>query len=60
VKVRRPYFFAVAALVCVILVPLSTASLRWVPEVMAATYVVLALLSALDEYSRARRKPQDD
>jgi hypothetical protein len=47
-------FFVVAALVCVALVPLSDAGFRWVAWVTAAVYVVLAVLSALDHWSRSR------
>lgn len=53
---RRSVFFALAALVCAALVPLSDADLRWVPEVVAVTYVVLAVLSALDAFGRARQE----
>jgi hypothetical protein len=51
---RRAVFFAVAAVICAALVPVSEEDLRWVPTTTAITYVVLALLSALDEISRAR------
>jgi hypothetical protein len=51
---RRALFFLIAAVVCVALVPLSVPDLRWVPIAVSVTYVVLALLAALDEISRAR------
>jgi hypothetical protein len=51
---RRSVFFAIAAVVCAALVPLSEPDLRWVPEAVAVTYVVFAILSALDAWSRAR------
>ena len=51
---RRSRFFAGAALVCVVLIPLSDASLRWVPIIVSIIYVVLAVLSFLDWRSRAR------
>ena len=57
---RRAVFFALAAVVCVALVPVSDAGLRWVPQVVAVTYVVLALLSALDSISRARTSDDQD
>ncbi len=51
---RRSAFFLVAAVVCVGMIPLSERDLRWVPEILAATYVVLAVLSFLDYESRRR------
>ena len=51
---RRAVFFLLAALVCLGLIPFSASGLRWVPEVVAIVYVVLAVLSALDSISRAR------
>jgi hypothetical protein len=52
---RRAVFFLVAALVCVVLTPLAASEHRWVSLTTAATYVVLAGLSALDHRSRSRR-----
>jgi hypothetical protein len=54
VRDRRSAFFLVAAVACVGMVPLSDADLRWVPELLAVTYVVLAVLSFLDYESRRR------
>ena len=51
---RRSLFFVGAALVSVALIPASDPPLRWVPIVVAVTYVVLAVLSFLDWRSRAR------
>jgi hypothetical protein len=51
---RRSRFFAGASLVCVVLIPLSDASLRWVPILVSIVYAVLAVLSFLDFRSRAR------
>jgi hypothetical protein len=51
---RRSLFFVVAAIACVVLIPLSDADLRWVPIVVAITYAVLAVLSYLDWSSRTR------
>jgi hypothetical protein len=51
---RRSLFFAGAAVVCVVLIPLSNGDLRWVPIVLAVTYAVLTLLSFLDWKSRVR------
>jgi hypothetical protein len=53
---RRAVFFALAAVVCALLVPVSEEELRWVPLVTSVTYVVLALASFLDHRSR-RREP---
>ncbi|HEV7865453.1 MAG TPA: hypothetical protein VGR20_22340 [Acidimicrobiia bacterium] len=50
---RRALFFLVAALVCGLFVPLTDPPLRWVPEVLSVTYVVLALASYFD--ARANR-----
>ncbi len=49
---RRAVFFAVAALVCALLIPATDSELRWVPMVMAGSYAVLAVLSLLDSRSR--------
>ncbi len=51
---RRSLFFLVAAVVAALMAPLSESDLRWVPEVVAVTYVVLAILSFLDFESRRR------
>jgi hypothetical protein len=51
---RRSRFFAGAALVCVVLIPVSDASLRWVPIIVSIAYAVLAVLSFLDWRSRVR------
>jgi hypothetical protein len=54
VKDRRAWFFVVAALVCVLLVPLADPQHRWVAWTTGAAYVVLAVLSALDDWSRSK------
>ena len=51
---RRAIFFLCAAALCAVLIPLADESNRWVAEVTAAVYVVLAVLSWLDHWSRAR------
>ena len=53
---RRALFFAIAAIVCDALVPVAEAEHRWVPEVTAGAYAVLALVSFLDFVSRARQR----
>lgn len=49
---RRIVFFVVAALLCLAIAPLTQHELRWVPEALAATYGVLAVLAALDGFGR--------
>jgi hypothetical protein len=51
---RRVGFFVIAALVCLAVAPVTKADLRWVPEVLAGTYGVLALLALLDGLGRRR------
>ena len=53
-KDRRSLFFLVSAVLCAALIPVSDAELRWVPQAVAVTYAVLALLSYLDWRSRTR------
>jgi hypothetical protein len=53
---RRITFFLGAAVVCGAMTPLAPGDLRWVPIVTAVTYVVLAVLVALESLSdRSRR-----
>jgi len=54
VRDKRSIFFLGAAVLAAGMVPLSESDLRWVPEAVAVTYVVLALLSFLDYESRRR------
>ena len=56
VRDRRALFFVIAAVLCLALVPVAEPNLRWVPEVTAGAYVVLALLSFLDAVSRRRSR----
>jgi hypothetical protein len=51
---RRALFFALASLVCFALVPLAEDKYRELTLGVAVTYVVLALVSALDHRSRKR------
>jgi hypothetical protein len=51
---RRAVFFALAAVVCFLLVPVAEDRFREVTLAVAVTYVVLALASALDHRSRHR------
>ena len=45
---RRAMFFLLAALVCVLLLPLAADDFRWVTLGVAVTYLLLALASYLD------------
>jgi hypothetical protein len=49
---RRAVFFGGAAVVCFVLVPVADPGHRWVAVGTGVTYVVLAILSALDHWSR--------
>jgi hypothetical protein len=52
---RRALFFLIAALVCLVLVPAADTGHRWVVWATAATYLVLAVASALDHRGRTGR-----
>ena len=54
---KRLWFFLGAAAVCGLMVPLAPPDLRWVPEVTAVVYVVLAVLVGLDSINRNRGRP---
>ena len=49
---RRAVFFFCCAIVCALMTTVTPASLRWVGEVMAIAYAVLAAASWLDYISR--------
>ena len=51
---RRIAFFAIAAVVCVLLVPVVDEKLRWVPALVGALYGVLTLLAVGDVLGRRR------
>ena len=58
---RRITFFLAAAVVCSLMTPLAPRELRWVPVATAVTYVVLAILVALESLSgRSRRDVVED
>jgi len=44
----RALFFLAAATLVGVLIPATPSDLRWVPELLAATYLVLAVASYLD------------
>lgn len=49
---RRVGFFAGASVLCFALIPLIDEKFHWVPEMVGAIYVVLAVLAALDAFGR--------
>lgn len=51
---RRAVFFAIAGLVCLVLVPVTPSDLQWVGFTVAATFAVLSAASLLDDLSRSR------
>jgi hypothetical protein len=51
---RRAVFFVCSAVVCAALAPVTPRDVRWVGNVMAIGFVVLALASWLDFASRRR------
>lgn len=51
---RRVGFFLMAALLALAITPVAPPKLRWVGQVLAVTYVVLAVLVALDAHGRRR------
>ena len=60
---RRAIFFVGAAVVCLALMPFlphepGKPDLRWVGVVLGAAYLLLAVASALDAWSRSRHRPQ--
>ena len=52
---RRALFFIAAAIVSALLVPITPPSLRYVGYWLCGVYVVLAILSYLDDRSRHAR-----
>ncbi|MFN8035160.1 MAG: hypothetical protein U0V73_04435 [Acidimicrobiia bacterium] len=55
---RRALFFLGAAAVCAVLTPITDDADRWVPIVLGATYVVLAIASMLDAWGRRHSIPE--
>jgi hypothetical protein len=53
---RRITFFLAAAAVCGLMTPLAPGAFRWVPIATAVTYVVLAVLVALESLSSRSRR----
>jgi hypothetical protein len=52
---RRVSFFLIASVTCGLLTFVAPGELRLVPVVVAGVYAVLASLTALEEWSEARR-----
>jgi hypothetical protein len=55
VRDRRITFFLAAAVVCVLMTPLAPGEFRWVPIATAVTYIILAILVALESLSGRSR-----
>jgi hypothetical protein len=51
---RRAVFFLGAAIICIVLIPITPAAERWVPIVLSITYTLLAVASWADSRSRRR------
>ena len=54
IRDRRAAFFVVCSVVAFVLTPVSDPKFRWVAVVTGVTYAVLAVVSALDHWSKAR------
>ena len=55
IRDRRALFFLVAAVVAGLLYPVAEPAHRWIAAATSITYLVLAVASALDFWSRAWR-----
>ena len=53
---RRITFFLAAAVLCALMTLVAPGELRWVPIALAVTYVVLAVLVALESLSSRSRR----
>jgi hypothetical protein len=56
---RRVPFFLVAGIAALALYYPTPEKYRWVPLWLGIVYVVLAVLTAVDQWSRDRRGPSD-
>lgn len=56
---RRITFFLAAAVLCALVTPLAPGGTRWVPVATGVTYVVLAVLVALESLSSRSRRDDD-
>jgi hypothetical protein len=51
---KRIPFFAIAAAISFALTPVADSEHRWVAVTLGAVYVLLAVLTLLDQWSRSR------
>ena len=51
---RRAVFFLGAAIICVVLIPITPAAQRWAPIVLSITYTLLSVASWADARGRRR------
>jgi hypothetical protein len=51
---HRAAFFLIASVMCLVMVPITPDEFVWVGYSLAVTYVILAVLSGLDHWSRRR------
>ena len=51
---RRALFFAGAALVCAVLIPLTESAQRWLPVILSIVYALLSIASWADARTKAR------
>ena len=56
---RRVSFFLIAAITCAVLTFVAPGDLRKVPIVVSGVYLVLAGLTALEQWSDARQRPRE-
>ena len=53
---RRVGFFATAAIVCFLLVPVLDEKYKWVPKAVGVLYILLTLAATLEVLSRRRSR----
>ena len=51
---RRIGFFAIAAVVCFLLIPVVDDKFQWVPQLVGGIYVFLTLLAVGDAFGRRK------
>jgi hypothetical protein len=52
---RRPVFFAIVAMVCLVLLPVTPSEFRWVNIAMAGLAAFWAVALAIEDLSHTRR-----
>jgi|1186.fasta_scaffold366480_2 hypothetical protein len=55
---RRPVFFAVVGLVCLVLLPVTPAEFRWLNVAMAALAFFWTVMLAIEDLSHTHRDEQ--